>query len=254
MPHLLPASHGGRQELREKQDDRRHESLGCVVKEGVLSVLRCVPVRADDGLGEDLGILLRLGSCSKIFRMLPADVHVVVDERQQVEPVRAGRISEIDDRNLVIVIIRCHGAVIPREVALGVQREKAHAAGAGIFEVGIKEKRSLADTGRADHETVDVVTVHHGCNGVFLPRAAEDESLRVGGQFFAFAPERGLERDVPESSADFALCRPARRAVLPVANSLGLDSVQRIVVGQKQDRPDHDAHHGHYRNQGPYIA
>ena len=40
-----------------------------------------------------------------------------------------------------------------------------HPAGAGIFQVGIQEEGRLAHARRANHEAVDVVTVHQGSAG-----------------------------------------------------------------------------------------
>lgn len=63
-------------------------------------------------------------------------------------------------KNSVAVIFRCDAAVVTCEVALGVERQIAHAAGAGVFQIGVQEKRRLAHAGGADHQTVDVVAVH----------------------------------------------------------------------------------------------
>ena len=53
--------------------------------------------------------------------MLPRDVHVAVDERQQIAPVRARRVAKIDHGNVVAVAFFCDCAVISCEVALGIQ-------------------------------------------------------------------------------------------------------------------------------------
>ena len=64
-----------------------------------------VSLRADDGLGEDLGVLLRLCAGSEVVRLFSGDVHIAVDERQQIVSVRAGRITQIDDRDMLIAVI-----------------------------------------------------------------------------------------------------------------------------------------------------
>lgn len=40
-------------------------------------------------------------------------------------------------KNSVAVIFRCDAAVVTCEVALGVERQIAHAAGAGVFEIRV---------------------------------------------------------------------------------------------------------------------
>ena len=75
------------QVLRQKQNHSGEQALSGVIEEGVLSVLRGISIRIDDGLSEDLGILLRLGAGGNVFRILPADIHVVIDESQQIVSV-----------------------------------------------------------------------------------------------------------------------------------------------------------------------
>ena len=46
-----------------------------------------VSLRADDGLGEDLGVLFGFGADSEVIRLFSGDVHIAVDERQQIVAV-----------------------------------------------------------------------------------------------------------------------------------------------------------------------
>ena len=149
-----------RHEFRQQQHNGRQQSLGAVIEVGVITVLGGVTIRTDDGLGKDLGVLLRLGPCRQIGRICSRNIHVVIHQRQEVEAVRAGGIPQVDDGNPVAVVPGGDGAVIPRQVSFGVQRQKAHAAGAGVFQIGVEEKRRLAHAGGTDHQTVDVVAVH----------------------------------------------------------------------------------------------
>ena len=72
---------------------------------------------ADDGLGEDLGILLGAGPGSKVVRLGTGDVHVAVDECQQVIAVRASGISQVDDGDiLVAVILPSDGSVVAGKI------------------------------------------------------------------------------------------------------------------------------------------
>ena len=110
----------GRQILCQQKHNRCQQSLGRVVKECVLPVVGSVSLRVDDGLGKDFGVLFRLGSCGEIARVLPAYVHVVVDERQEVVPVGAGGVSQIDHRHLIAVVFDGDGPIVPGQVSFGV--------------------------------------------------------------------------------------------------------------------------------------
>ena len=75
-----------RQVLCQQQDHGGEETLSSIVKKLVLSIIP-LAILVHDGLGQDLGVFLRLGPGGQIFRFRPAHVHVVVDESQQVVPV-----------------------------------------------------------------------------------------------------------------------------------------------------------------------
>ena len=119
----------------------------------------------------------------------------MVDECQEIIPVRASGIPQVDDRHLVAVVLHSDGPIVPGQVAFGIQGQEAHAAGAGIFEIWIQEKRRLAHAGSADHQTVDVVAVHQGGDSVLFALAAQDEALDLG-QVLALPPLAGPEGNV----------------------------------------------------------
>lgn len=52
-----------------------------------ITILGGVTVRADDGLGKDLGVLLRLGPRRQVGRICSRQIHVVIHQRQEVEAV-----------------------------------------------------------------------------------------------------------------------------------------------------------------------
>ena len=114
-----------RQKLRQKQNDRGQEPLGCIIEKCVLPMVGG-SLRADDRLCEDLGILLRLCSGGKIIRLRSGNVHIAIDECQQVVAVRAGGVAQVDDGDMFIAIVFLgDGAVVAGEVALGIQSQKA---------------------------------------------------------------------------------------------------------------------------------
>jgi len=73
--------------LGKQKNDRREKSFGCIIEERILSAVLLIAARIDDGFGEDLRVFFRLRPRRKVVRMLPRDVHVSVDERQQIAPV-----------------------------------------------------------------------------------------------------------------------------------------------------------------------
>ena len=157
MPHLISAGFLRRKELRQHQNHRRQQSLCRIIEVGILSPVGPLPLRVDDGLGQDLGVLFRLGLGCNILWILPIFVHVSVDQGQQVVSIRPGRFPEIHHGNPVSVGISGDGAVVSGQVALGIQRQKAHATGTGIFQVRVQEIRRLTHAGGADHHHMNVI-------------------------------------------------------------------------------------------------
>ena len=120
-------------ELRQQKHNGSQQTFRAVVEEGVLTVLGSVTVRIDDSFGEDLGVFLCARSGSEVLRMLARNIHVVIHQRQEIETVRAGWVAQVDDRYLVAIVSGGDGTVVARQVSLGVQRQIAHTAGAGVL-------------------------------------------------------------------------------------------------------------------------
>ena len=242
-----------RQKLRKQQDRGRQQALRRIVEEGVLPVVR-VSLRADDGLGEDLGVLFGFGAGSEVIRLFSGDVHIAVDERQQVVAVRAGGVAQVYNGDmLVVVILFCNRAVVAGEVALGIQRQKAHTGCAGIFKVGIEEEGCLARAGGGDHQAMDVVAVYQRSQFIFLALAAQHQPL-LCGKAYSLAPVSDLERYMGIGLADLLIGRPTRRAVLSVTHGAGLDTAECIVVGQHGESPDDGEHPQPCRDQYPDVG
>ena len=165
----------------------------------------------------------------------------MIDERQQVVAIRARGVTKIHHGNMIAIIPCRHCAIVAGEVTLGIQRQEAHAAGTGIFQVGVQEIGGLAHAGRADHKTMHIVLVHQCGDAVLAAGAAQHQSLRLR-QIFACPPVRHLEGDEGVGLAELRIGCPPCRTMLPVAHGLGLDVVQRVVVAQQRQRND-DRHH-----------
>ena len=142
---------------------------------------------------------------------------------------------------MIAIIPRRHCAVVAGKVTLGVGGEKAHAASAGILQIGVQEIRRLAHAGCADHKTMHIVLVYQRGDAMLAAGAAQHQPLRFR-QIFACPPVQHLEGDEGVGLAELRIGCPPCRAMLPVAHGLGLDVVQRVVVAQQRQSAD-DRHH-----------
>ena len=87
MPALLRMLRIRRQKLRQQQDDRSEQALRRIIEKGVLSAIAVIAIGVDNGFGKNLGVLLRLGSSRQVLGIFSCDVHVAVDQCQQVVAV-----------------------------------------------------------------------------------------------------------------------------------------------------------------------
>ena len=213
-----------------------------------------VPLRADDGLGEDLGVLFGFGAGSEVVRLFSGNVHIAVDERQQIVAVRAGGVAQVYNGDmLVAVILFGNRAVVAGEITFGIQRQKTHAGRAGIFKVGIEEESRLARAGGGDHQAMDVVAVHQRSQFIFFAHAAQHQP-QFCGKVYSLAPVSDLERHMGIGLADLLIGRPTRRAVLPVTHGAGLDAAECIVVRQHGEPADDGEHPQPCRDQYPDVG
>ena len=111
--------------------------------------------------------------------MLPCNVHVAVDERQQIASVRARRVAQINDGNVVAVVLFSQSY---RNFVRGLpwcRAPNSSCAGAGKPKLGYKKECRFTDTGRADHQAMHIVTVYQCIELLAALRAAEDQSLHL---------------------------------------------------------------------------
>ena len=76
-----------RQKLRQHQNDRSEQALRRIIEKGILSAIAVITIRIDNGFGKDLGVFLRLGSSRQVLGIFSCDIHVAVDQCQQVVAV-----------------------------------------------------------------------------------------------------------------------------------------------------------------------
>ena len=84
MPAFLGMLLIRRKKLRQHQDDRGEQSLRRIIEKGVLSAIAVIAIGVDNGFGKDLGVFLRLGSSRQVLGILSCDIHVAVDQCQQI--------------------------------------------------------------------------------------------------------------------------------------------------------------------------
>ena len=68
-------------------------TFGGIVEEGVLTTVAVIAVRVDNGLGQYLSVFFCFCASRQIPRLLSGNVHVSVDQCQQIVAIRAGGIS-----------------------------------------------------------------------------------------------------------------------------------------------------------------
>ena len=210
------------------------------------------PLWADDRLCQNFGILLCLCLGRYLRGISPVVIHIAVYQGQKVISVRPGRLPEVNNRYPIAINVTGDSAVVPRQVALGVQRQKAHAAGTGVFQIGVQEIGGFAHAGRADHQHMDVIRVHQRrCFSAAL--TAQNNALRqrlsIGsGLFSLFCGLPPLVRRVWNMVVGaFHLLpgSPAGSAVLTVAHGFVFDTVEIMLLGSIGHKKQHcnDAAH-----------
>ena len=240
MPRL------GRAEFRHQQDRRRQQSFRRVVKKCVLTE---VPVAAggDDRLRNDLRVLLSLRLVRQIARFRKPEIHVLVDEVQEVVSVGARGIAQVDHGNLVAVILLRDLPVGAVQITLGVGGDERHPGRAGVLKIRVQEVRRLADTRRADHQRMHIAVVHES-NGVPSDVPADDQSLRkrfavvLRGCCSCLRLTTPLLRciwNVLVRPFDLIRSGPPRRTMLAIADCFCLDVVEIVDPRDDGDPAEH---------------
>ena len=160
---------------------------------------------------------------------------------EQIVPVAARRVAQIDDRYLIAIAVPGDSPVIPDNISLGIGTEEAHPGRTGIFNAGVQPISGLADAGRADHQHVDIPGVNHGSGTRLAVGAAHHNSL-LRRQVLSLPPLLWRKRDMLIHGADFRLGRPAGGTMLAVAHGFVLDVVQVIDV-RHHGKPAQDSEH-----------
>lgn len=89
----------------DQKDDAGQQAFGCVIEKGILAIAGGISSSGtDDGLGRDFRILFCLRLVGQVVRLLQIPVHVFVYHAKDIVAVGAGRIAQVQNRNLVTIV------------------------------------------------------------------------------------------------------------------------------------------------------
>src|SRR5690554_1150767 len=189
--------------------------------------------------------------------MLLIQIHILVHEVQEVITVRASRVSQVNDRYVIAVLLG-DVSVVTHDVALGIGGEPRHSRSAGILDTRVQPKGSLTDTCCTDHKSVNVAGVYHrsSVSGTSHHDALRQRLVVIACGCLSFGclltPTLRIKRHVLVDLLYLCLGRPPSRAMLTVAHGFGFDSVQTVDVGQQGHTAKHGEHDSgdDYKEQG----
>ena len=143
---------------------------------------------------------------------------------EHVVAIASGRISEVNHRSVVTVILLCNPCIVPVQIAFGIRSQKAHAAGTGVFNVRIQEMRCLAHACRAYHQAVHISGIHKGIELSCPLDAAKHQSLHFR-QVLPLSPFFRFIGNLHIGFSDFFFCGKPGCPVLTVPYGPAFDSV-----------------------------
>ena len=108
--------------------------------------------------------------------------------------------------------------------------QKRHTTGASKFNIGIQEKSSLSHAGSANHKGMHIALVNKS-NRLFSMRFTADYRSLNCWQISAFSPVFHIKWDLGIGLFYLCFCGKTSSTMLTIADFLGFDSVQRIVIG-----------------------
>ena len=149
--------------------------------------------------------------------ILQVFIHVLVDQCQNVISIRAGRISQIQNRDFISVILFRNSGIVSEQIAFRVCGQKTHAGCTGILNIGVQKISGLTNTGRTDHQAVDVSAVYQCGNRSAFLFVSDHQSLFCRKRF-SFPPFFRLIGDMSIRFPDFFFSGKPCGSVLPVSN------------------------------------
>lgn len=98
--------------------------------------------------------------CSGFTSKTALRIHIAVDSGQEVVAIGPSWLPGIHRRNAVAEDIPCYGSIISCQIALDIQRQKTHAAGTGIFQIGVQEIGCFSHAGSANHQHMNIIGIY----------------------------------------------------------------------------------------------
>ena len=83
-------------EFCHKQDGRSQKSLGRIIKVSVLSEACRIHAGKNNGLGDNLCILLGLRLIYKYIGIRLMQIHILVDQMKEIVAVGTGRVTQVN--------------------------------------------------------------------------------------------------------------------------------------------------------------
>ena len=159
-----------RQKLRQQKDHRGQEAFSGIIEKCVLSAAGAISIWTDDRLGKYFRIFLRLCFCRYVFGIFHRNIHVLIDQGEKIVTIRPHGIPQINHRHLIPIAFRSNVSIVPREVALRIQGQEAHPAGAGVLQIGVQEKGRLTNAAGTNHQAMNIITVDQRRHFALFPR------------------------------------------------------------------------------------
>ena len=104
-------------ELRDKQNRCGQQSFCGIVKISVLPERTSVHAGENDGLGDNFGVLLGFSFVGQLVGIRLVQIHILVDKVKQIVPIGAGRVAQVNHRNVVTVTVFRHHAIIAEQIS-----------------------------------------------------------------------------------------------------------------------------------------
>ncbi len=164
-------------------------------------------------------------------------VHITVHHVEHIEAIALRRITQIQHRNIIAVILFGDRRIASEDIAFCVTDSEAHAGRTAIFNIRIQKFCRFANARGADHQRMDVTFIHDSgylfLFSKFQNLATDNDSLREIGWIFLPPFPRPVIHTA-EGFGDFPWFGKAGGAMLAIADCFAFD-IQRPSIGEKHN-------------------
>ena len=161
-----------------QQNHTGEQSFRCIIEKCILTIRGGIPSPgADDGFGGYLRILLCLCLVRQVCRFLQIQIHIFVYHSKDIVSVRPGRVSQIQNGDIVAIIFSRNIGIVSVQISLCIGTDKAHPAGTGIFNIRVKKICCLTHTCCSNHECMDIVCINQCSHSSSFEDSPYNQSL-----------------------------------------------------------------------------